>query len=120
MPHDRYLKFILTVIAVELLWLGARHTASPVAAQAQRPAPTEVVITGIDIEALQGNYLPVAVVGSYRAIPPRGTATLAPLTTRVDGTITATLAPRTIVKVEADRPLPVRQVDYTPRERPGE
>jgi hypothetical protein len=119
MAHDPYLKFILTVIALELLWLGAAHSALPVRAQAQ-PAATHVVITGIDIEGLAGNYLPVGVAGSYRVVPPRAAATLGPLTTRVEGPVSTTIARGTIVKVEADRPLPVQQVDYTPRPRPGE
>jgi hypothetical protein len=36
---DRYTKIVLTVIAIELLWLGLKTTAPPVEAQA---APTRV------------------------------------------------------------------------------
>ena len=127
MRHDRYLTFILTVIALELLWIGLRDTAPAVSAQA-RPAAAPVVITGVDLAGPAGNFLPVAVVGSYREVPAGTAPVLRPMTTRVEGSVSATLAPQTIVgirtdrplKVEADRPLPVREVVYTPGERPGE
>jgi hypothetical protein len=117
MRQDRYLRIILTIIAVELLWIGAREWAPSVEAQA-RPEPLRVIIAGVEIEGVEGGFLPVGVVGSYRAIPPRAAPTLSPFTTRMDGVVT--LAPRTTVQVEADRPLPVQQSDYTPRRRPGE
>jgi len=54
MQVDRYVKIILTVIALELLWIGVRDVAPPVSAQAPAPAaaaaPTAVVIRGIDID----------------------------------------------------------------------
>jgi hypothetical protein len=62
---DRYLRFILTMIAVELLWLGMRDTAAPALAQ-QKPEPTEVVITGVRIGKQEYTTLPVAVAGSIR------------------------------------------------------
>ena len=68
MHIDRYVKIILTVIAVELLWIGLKDGATPVVAQAQR-APTPVVITGIELSGPEAGFLPVAVVGSYRRIP---------------------------------------------------
>jgi hypothetical protein len=43
MVADRYVKVILTIIALELLWLGVREGATPAHAQ-QKPAPQEVVI----------------------------------------------------------------------------
>ena len=36
MQHDRYIKFILTVIALELLWLGAQQ-AGDACVGADRP-----------------------------------------------------------------------------------
>jgi hypothetical protein len=42
MVADRYVKLVLTVIAVELLWLGLRD--APAAHAQQKAAPMEVVI----------------------------------------------------------------------------
>ena len=60
MTGDRYLKIILTIIAVELLWIGIQSTATPVAAQA---SSTPVVIKGIEIDGAGGAFLPVAKIG---------------------------------------------------------
>jgi hypothetical protein len=65
MHGDRYLKFVLTVIALELLWLGMRQAAPPVLAQ-QKPEPTPVIITGIRIGSQEYTTLPVALTGSVR------------------------------------------------------
>ena len=67
MRADRYLKVILTIIAVELGWIGLQHTGSPVSAQ---QTATPVVITGIDLEK-QADYLPVSVLGQVRNVPPQ-------------------------------------------------
>jgi len=114
MRKDRYLKFILTVIAIELAWLGAKELAPGVSAQADA---TRVVITGVQMEANDGGFVPVAIVGGYREIPP-GAGMLRPMTTRIEGNVAVEVAAP--VTVEADQPLPVKQVDYIPRERPGE
>jgi hypothetical protein len=45
---SRYLGFILTIIALELLWLVAGGAAPPVAAQG--PVAIPVVITGVRLE----------------------------------------------------------------------
>ena len=66
MAADRYLKVILTVIALELFWLGVRETAPPVLAQ-QTPQP--VVITGFRVGSQDYAMLPVAVVGGTRWTP---------------------------------------------------
>jgi hypothetical protein len=66
MSADRYLRFILTIIAVELLWLGMRDAATPALAQ-QKPEPTPVVITGVRIGTQEYSTLPVAVMGSGRS-----------------------------------------------------
>jgi hypothetical protein len=55
-----------------------------------------VIITGIRIDAEELDSLPVAVHG------------------------TVAIESRSPLKVEADRPLPVKSVPYTPSERPGE
>jgi hypothetical protein len=115
MQHDRYIKFILTVIALELLWLGVRDGATPVSAQG---GPTRVIITGVEIDKTE-SFIPVGIVGGYRDLPPwAASRSLRPLTTRVEGDVA--ILSRSPLKVAADRPLPVQQVDYTPRTRPGE
>jgi hypothetical protein len=90
---NRYLKIVLTVIALELLWLAAAGTVRPVSAQ---PGAMPVVITGIRLEGNGESALPVVVMG------------------------TVTMTTRGPLKIEADRPLPVQSVPYTPGERPGE
>ena len=114
MRPDRYLKIVLTVIAIELAWLGMKELVPGVAAQADA---TRVVITGVQIEGSDSGFVPVAIVGGYREIPP-GAAMLRPMTTRIEGDVAVRVS--VPVKVEADRPLPVNQVAYTPGERPGE
>ena len=110
---DRYLKIILTVIALELLWIGAQHSATPVSAQA---TATPVIITGIQLPPSDAAFLPVGVIGSYTRIPRAAAAVVGPLAVRVNGAVDVTQP----LKIEADRPLLVQQVDYTPRARPGE
>jgi hypothetical protein len=119
---DRYLKIVLTIIAIELGWIGVKNTATPVAAQA---SATPVVIRGIEIDGAGGAFLPVAIMGSYRQVP-REARTIQPLTTRVEG-ITMSPMDRPLrfetdrpLKIEADRPLKVENVGYTPTPRPGE
>jgi hypothetical protein len=107
MPVDRYVKIVLTVIAIELFWIGVRDIAPPVSAQAQAPAPvtaapTAVVIRGIDIDGQDLGVLPVVAARPLRVDDSRGLA--------VRGTVT----------VQADRPLPVESVPYAPARRPGE
>jgi hypothetical protein len=109
-----YLKVILTVIAIELAWLGVKDLAPRVSAQA---TATPVVITGVQIAGNEGGFVPVAIVGAYRDAP-RGPHLLGPLATRIEGRVPVQLP--LPVKVAADMPLPVQQVDYTPRARPGE
>ena len=62
MAVDRYVKTVLTIIALELFWIGVKDVAPPVTAQAQ-PAPTPVVIRGIQLPPSSNEYLPVGVVG---------------------------------------------------------
>ncbi len=118
---DRYLKVVLTVIAVELGWLALGQAAPPLAAQAQpQPQPTRVVVAGFDLPAAQP-FVPVAVLGTYRQIPQ-------PLQRQIERAVVSVdtrgeaLRVQTVgsVKVEADRPLLVESVRYTPGQRPGE
>jgi len=94
MPVDRFVKTILTIIALELFWIGLKDTAPPVAAQAQL---TPVVIRSIQIPAGSNDYLPVGLVGQ-------------PVRVEVQRP----------VKIEADQPIKVENVGYTPTKNPGE
>ena len=60
MAVDRSVKIVLTIIALELFWIGVKDTATPVAAQAQI---TPVVIRGIQLAPRSEEYLPVGIVG---------------------------------------------------------
>jgi hypothetical protein len=115
MKTDRYLRIILTIIAIELLWLGLRDLTPTVAAQAE---PMRVVIASVD-----GGFLPVALAGQTMNA---GRAPLRPIQIGITGDV-AVLARSPLkietdrpLKVEADRPLKVESVRYTPGERPGE
>ena len=90
---DRYMKAVLTVIALELLWLSLDGGTRPLHAQ---PAAMPVVITGIRLEAGSDRRLPVV----------------------VEGTVVISAAQP--LRIQADEPLPVRSVPYTPADRPGE
>jgi hypothetical protein len=105
---DRYLKVILTIIAVELLWLGVKDIGTPVSAQA---GPQPVVITGIALTDPRG-ALPVLsaaplLVDVDRPLPIVGAA---PLKVEADKPL----------PIEAARPLLVQSVPYTPGRTPGE
>ena len=125
MSADRYLRFILTIIAVELLWLGTRDAAAPAFAQ-QKPEPTEVVITGVRIGKQEYTTLPVAVAGSVRpnSIPSyRELPNLQPATVRVSDPVPIEARQPLIVTV-GNQPLTVQSgmnplvVDVVPA-RPG-
>ena len=94
MPMDRFVKTILTIIALELFWIGIKDTATPLVAQGQL---TPVIIRGVQLPGGSNDYLPVGVVGQ-------------PLRVGVTGP----------VKVETDRPLRVENIGYTPSKNPGE
>jgi len=112
---DRYLKIVLTIIALELGWIGFNQTMPSVSAQGNA---TSVILRGIDLAA--DAYLPVGVVGAYRQVPPSAIPTMDRLTVRVDAS--APLNVRTIAPVEIDnrRPVRVENVGYTPGQKPGE
>lgn len=122
MPADRYVKCVLTVIALELAWLGAREFAVPVTAQA---TATPVVITGIQLNDASGAHLPVVLMGSARQVPASLAGSVERLTTRVDGAVQLDVRePLKVeidrpVKVETDTPLLVDQVRNPPSARPG-
>lgn len=83
---DRYLRTILTVIALELLWLGWTRGVPGAGAQG---GAMPVVITGVRLDHQEGVLTPLMV---------------------------QTIGP---VKIEADRPLKVESVPYTPSLQPG-
>ena len=104
MAVDRYVKIVLTIIALELFWIGVKDVAPPVAAQAQAQ-PTQVIIRGIQIPSGSNEYLPVGVVGQpLRVDVPR------PVKVETDRPL----------KIETDRPLKVENVGYIPAPKPGE
>lgn len=115
MNTDRYLRIILTVIAIELLWLGLKDLAPAVSAQVE---PTRVIIASVD-----GGFLPVALAGQTATA---GRNPLRPIQIGITGDVAITArTPLKIeadrpLKVEADRPLRVESVPYTPGSRPGE
>ena len=95
MVADRYVKLVLTVIALELLWLGLRD--APAAHAQQKAAPMEVVVTGVRIGQQGHSMLPVVVMGGAQRLPGisdvRGVEPLvvripAPIQTQVQGPLT--------------------------------
>ena len=123
MPRDRYLKVILTVIAIELGWLGVKDVAVPVSAQQtqQNPQLTSVVIRGIDLPC-QGNFincretaLPVSLTRT--TVPVRVTADT-PLPVDARGTVRIRQDQAIIVET-GDRPLLIESVPPTGAARPG-
>ena len=118
MRADRYLKAILTIIAVELGWIALTQTATPVRAQQDA---TPVVITGIQLRD-GDDFLPVGILGQVRN--QRG---FLPLDTtvrneRVPISVSQTLDVRAVgsIRIDSDRPIKVENVGYTPAQKPGE
>lgn len=122
MTADRYLKAVLTLIAIELGWIALTLTGSPVSAQQQG---TPVVITGIELQG-RNDFLPVGVLGQVRTT----SGTFAPIATSIrnDRTNAVPVAlplpvdVRTMnaIRIDSDRPIKVENVGYTPAPRPGE
>jgi len=110
---DRYLRIVLTVIAVELAWIGVKDVM-PTPAEAQA-GPTRVVITGVDLP-MQTQFLPVAVAGSVRGVSTPPWATLDVLRTDL-GTINARIVEP--IRVDTTRPLDVKSVMAEGAARPG-
>jgi hypothetical protein len=129
MLPDRYLKIILTVIAIELGWLGVKDLAVPVSAQqtqqsqqtSQNQPLTPVVIRGIDLPC-QSNAvncretsLPVSVTRT--SAPVRVTADT-PLPVDARGTVRIRQDQAIIVET-GDRALLVQSVPPSAAPRPG-
>jgi hypothetical protein len=120
---DRYLKIVLTVIALELGWIAMKDTAVNVSAQQaqQNQQPTSVVIRGIDLPC-QGNALncrettlPVSV---NRANVPVRVTVDAPLPVDARGTVRIRQDQAIIVET-GDRPLLIQSVPPVAAPRPG-
>ena len=122
MRADRYLKIILTIIAIELGWIAINQAGSPVNAQ-QAATATPVVITGIDLRQ-SDDFMPVGVLGQVRSA---GRSVFQPvdMTVRNDRVAVSVQQPlevRTMnaIRIDSDRPIKVENVGYTPAQRPGE
>ena len=127
MPRDRYLKIVLTVIAIELGWLGVKDVAVPVSAQQtqqnqqQAGQLTPVVIRGIDLPCggntinCRETSLPVSVT---RTTAPLRIAVDAPLPVDARGTVRIR-QDQAIVVETGDRPLLIQSVPPSAAPRPG-
>jgi hypothetical protein len=125
MSADRYLKAVLTIIALELGWIAATTGAPPVSAQAAAD-PVRVVIAGVDLRD-PADFLPVGVIGQMRNVAPSVARSFQPLDTTVRNTPLQVAVPlpldvRTVtpIRIDSDRPIKVENVGYTPAQRPGE
>jgi hypothetical protein len=121
MPADRYLKLILTVIAIELGWLAIQGGAVPVAAQ-RGAIGQPVIIKGIDL--MPRETLPVSVINTNGSLP---------VTLTGNNSVVPIMSGRPLqieqpLIVQADRPLPVesgskplltQSVPAAPSTRPG-
>lgn len=126
MPRDRYLKIILTVIAIELGWLGVKDIAVPVSAQQtqqnqQTQQLTPVVIRGIDLPCAGNTIncretsLPVSVT---RTTAPMRITVDTPLPVDARGTVRIR-QDQAIVVETGDRPLLIQSVPPSAAPRPG-
>jgi hypothetical protein len=118
---DRYLRIVLTVIALELGWIAIKDTAAvPVSAQQNQP-PTPVVIRGIDLPCQGGainckeESLPVAIM---RASNPLRVTADQPLAVDARGIIRIR-ADQPMVVETRDRPLLIQSVPAGTAARPG-
>ena len=126
MHIDRYVKIILTIIAVELLWIGLKDGATPVVAQAQR-APTSVVIPASSCPAPRPASCRwpwwAATADSGRGARGRGSAdhrSHRRTALRVETERPLDVDRAGHGRVTAERPLRVESVPYTPSKGPGE
>ena len=126
MPRDRYLKIVLTVIAIELGWLGIKDVAVPVSAQQNQPSqqgaqPTPVIIRGIDLPCggntinCRETSIPVSVT---RTTTPVRVTVDAPLPVDARGTVRIR-QDQAIVVETGERPLLIQSVPPTAAPRPG-
>lgn len=121
---DRYLRIVLTVIALELGWIGLEDlVVTPVAAQ--RDTVTPVVIRGVEPQPGVPGYLQVAIAGEVRNRP----AALQQLRAQVDADrpvhvdltapITARIPDAIRLQTTQGNPIDVRVVPASGSARPG-
>src|SRR5687768_13847124 len=124
MAANRYVRVILTIIALELGWIALKDTAVPVSAQrGQQIEPTLVLIRGIDLpcagSAIYVNwrevFLPVAITQASTSM--RVVAD-PPLQVDARGLIRIR-AEQPIVVETRDRPLLIQSVPAGTAARPG-
>lgn len=119
---DRYLRVILTVIAIELAWIGLKDVLpTPVTAQ---QAVTPVMIRGFEPTPGRPPYIPVAIAGqlSSRAAGLDDIRVrVEPGTTAVKVDMSGAINARIVepVKIDTSRPLDVKSVPATGTARPG-
>jgi hypothetical protein len=121
MPADRYLKLILTVIAIELGWLAIQGSAVPVAAQ-RGAVGQAVIIKGIDL--MPRETLPVSVINTNGSLPVTltGNNSVVPIMSGRPLQIEQPLivqAERPLPVETGQRPLSVQVVQGAPSTRPG-
>jgi hypothetical protein len=122
MSVDRYVKVILTVIAIELGWLAISGSAVPLSAQrATGAAPQPVVIRGIELSSrdvlpvsIAGNsVVPVTLTGNnavLRVVSERPLQLEQPLIVQND---------RPLIVETSSRPLLIQAMPAVPSARPG-
>ena len=117
---DRYLRIVLTLIAIELGWIALKDTAVHVSAQ-QNQQPTQVVIRGVDIPCASGDRncreanLPVAIA---RVNDPVRVTADAPLPVDARGIVRIRTDQPMIVETR-ERPLLIQSVPAGTAPRPG-
>jgi hypothetical protein len=108
MRANRYLNVVLTVIAIELGWIGLTHLGTPVSAQ-QTAQP--VVITGVQMPQTEmlpvtvrgvdfrnrNEFMPIGLYGQVEQVPGRERFAAIDIRTPVP------------IKIEADRPLRIAE-----------
>jgi hypothetical protein len=112
MTSDRYLRAVLTVIALELFWIGIKDGAPAVNAQPV-PTPTPVIIRGVQIDMENRGTLPISAARPLRVESdrPLRIESLRPMKIEADRPI--------MIETDPTRPLSVESVPYTPAKRPG-
>lgn len=124
MAANRYVRVILTIIALELGWIALKDTAVPVSAQrGQQAEPTPVVIRGIDLPCTgpasyvncREVFLPVAIT---QANPSLRVVADPPLQVDARGLIRIR-AEQPIVVETREKPLLIQSVPAGTAPRPG-
>ena len=123
MSADRYMRIVLTVIALELGWIAMKDEAIPVSAQQVEPKPTPVIIRGVDLTPGKPSSLPVTLLGSTATVKVASDRPLqieAPRPLQIEAARPLMIqADRPIVVETAQRPLLVQSVQAVGAQRPG-